>query len=216
MLLIGITGQARSGKGEVAGFIKDWAATQGVTAKERGFSDLLKWSAYRLFKPDCTMDEGIEWSDSLKQVGRVGVQGAGRYFDPVNGREFLQRYGTEAHRDVFGEDFWLDQLLPLSVSVDHLYSDRLRSNFSNARIGIIADLRFDNEAERIRELGGAVWKVERHLEQYDAHSSEEGIDPNLIDCYLDNSEGLAELRLQVESEISNLMEDYKMQLRMQI
>ena len=32
-------------------------------------------------------------------------------------REFLQRYGTEAHRDVFGKDFWLEYTLPANGSL---------------------------------------------------------------------------------------------------
>jgi len=31
----------------------------------------------------------------------------------ITGRQALQRYGTEGHRDVFGEDFWVDALLPV-------------------------------------------------------------------------------------------------------
>lgn len=212
MLLIGVTGQKRSGKGEVAGFIKDWAAKQGLTASERGFSDLLKWSAYRLFNPDCTMAEGIAWADDMK-VKEGAYVSEGRSFNMgtiVKSREFLQRYGTEAHREVFGQDFWVDGLLPLDDP------DRLRSNFDHATIGIISDLRFDNEAERIKELDGAVWKVERQLEYQDAHVSEKGIATNLLDFRLINSEGLTELRLKAEDAITDLIEDHRYQLRMQV
>jgi len=211
MLLIGVTGQKRSGKGEVAGFVKDWAYSQRLTAEERGFSDLLKWSAYRLFKPDCTMREGIEWCNELKEKGSVASYGlTDNWKLPVSGREFLQSYGTEAHREVFGKDFWVDSLLPLDDP------DKLRSNFKNATIGVISDLRFDNEAERIKELGGAIWNVERQLEIHDAHVSEQGIDPSLIDYRLDNSGGLTELRLKVEDAVGGLLEDHKLQLRMQV
>lgn len=212
MLLIGVTGQKRSGKGEVAGFIKDWAAKQGLTASERGFSDLLKWSAYRLFKSDCTMNEGIDWCDRFKQDGSLQTSNGefSRSYRHLGGREFLQRYGTEAHREVFGQDFWVDGLLPLDDP------DRLRSNFDHATIGIISDLRFDNEAERIKELGGAVWQVERQIEYQDAHVSEKGITANLLDFRLVNSEGLTELRLKAEDAVGDLIEDHKYQLRMQI
>lgn len=206
MLLIGITGQMRSGKGEIAGFIKDWASGEGLTAKERGFSDLLKWSAFRLFKPDCTMAEALVWQDGFKTKGEIRTN----MYTVMGGREFLQRYGTESHREVFGQDFWVDSLLPLDDT------DKLRSNFNNATIGIVSDLRFDNEAERIRELGGAVWQVERHLEQQDAHVSEKGINPDLISCRLDNSADLIQLRLKVEDQIAAEIEENKMQLRMQI
>lgn len=211
MQLIGIAGQKRSGKGEVAGFIKDWAKGEGLPVKERGFSDMLKWSAYRLFKPDCTMADALAWETDFKTNGHVHSKDGNIYRD-VSGRVFLQRYGTEAHRDIFGEDFWLDQLLPLTFSD----SKKLRTNFDNSAIGIISDLRFDNEAERIIELGGAVWQVDRQIQQNDAHTSEKGIDPELISCHLDNSAGLPELRLQVENEVAALLEDHKLQLRMQV
>ena len=64
----------------------------------------------------------------------------------MTGRQYLERYGTEAHRNVFGEDFWLEQALP--TTLDH-------SNM----IVIFTDCRFPNEAQRVREMGGIVVEI---------------------------------------------------------
>jgi hypothetical protein len=72
----------------------------------------------------------------------------------------LQRYGTEAHRDVFGEDFWVTQAMNgLAVT---------------SRI-VFTDVRFPNEAAAIDRKGGHVIRLERPgasiAEQY--HASEQ-------------------------------------------
>ena len=92
-------------------------------------------------------------------------------------RLFLQRYGTEAHRDIFGDDFWVKATLP--DGLDH--SDRLI---------VVTDCRFPNEAHRVHELGGYVVEVgdgtprdELHWE----HESEKPLDEDLIDWHLTNN-----------------------------
>lgn len=76
-----------------------------------------------------------------------------------NFREFLQRYGTESHRDVFGEDFWLDQALPL----DKNYTDAMY---------VVTDARFPNELARVKELGGVTVRIDGPLEFTGQHRSE--------------------------------------------
>jgi hypothetical protein len=50
-------------------------------------------------------------------------------------------------------------------------------NLENKEVIIIKDIRFENEAEYIRNLNGEIWHVVRHhLEQVKQHSSEAGIE----------------------------------------
>jgi hypothetical protein len=49
---------------------------------------------------------------------------------------------------VFGQAFWLDAALPL----DRDYSRQLV---------VVTDVRFTNEAQRVRDVGGHVWRIER-------------------------------------------------------
>jgi hypothetical protein len=69
-------------------------------------------------------------------------------------RTFLQRYGTEAHRDIFGQDFWLDQTLPKDSEgrLDDYYDDP-------NRLIVVTDCRFPNEAQRVKDCGGVVAEV---------------------------------------------------------
>lgn len=186
MILIALTGPARSGKNTVAKCIASYARQTGKTSIERGFTDIMKLSLAKSFS------DSTSWVDAFKLYGSVklDVWGDGTQTYELTGRQFLQRYGTEAHRDVFGKDFWADMLFP------HDWQDR----FGNRQIVIISDLRFESEANRVRELGGKVWRVERpQLEMVkDEHVTEQPIDESFIDATLTNDSDIYHLYEQVE------------------
>lgn len=77
-------------------------------------------------------------------------------------REVLQRLGTEAGREIFGEDFWVDQALPdgafFTEQGDKLY--------------VVTDVRFPNEARRVKDLGGHTVCVVGPDENTGEHPSE--------------------------------------------
>ena len=222
MFLIGIHGRKGSGKDTAFLSIRDWAEERGLRAFRQGFAHKLKLSAYRCFHPnppewETEVDEvtmALQWADYIKRdpdekydvtmVNAVGYKlehesGIASY--RVSGREFLQNYGTEAHRDVFGEDFWVDQLLPM---------DLWQENFNEADFAVIIDVRFENEAQRIRDLGGVVWYVDRpEIEDGDEHASEQILSSRLIDTTIPNDTDLDGFELRVR----DLMEiDYHSKL----
>lgn len=193
-LLIGIHGVARSGKDTTAGFIQEWGKFKGHgfgnTFRKRGFADKLKLSVARIFYPDISQEDAIEWCDKIKidedpsnrtEIWEYHTWAPDRVV-LITGRQLLQRYGTESHRDVFGGDFWVDQLLPtgfvghqdfiehgnIEGVSDRPYTWDWWKNFQLmagpaapiADLCVITDLRFPNELARIRELGGQAWKVE--------------------------------------------------------
>lgn len=194
MRVIGLTGPARAGKDTVAGIILD--AVPG--AVRQGFADKLKVSAARSLGWDGDEASCIAFCDWLKTEGRVshyeparpvpegGIGGA------ISGRQFLQRYGTEAHRDVFGEDFWLDAVLP--------------EGRDDAPLLVIPDVRFENEARRVLDVGGEVWRIERpDVKAVEAHVSEAGIPRPLISRTLVNDGTLEHLKRKVR--IALLLEE---------
>jgi hypothetical protein len=77
---------------------------------------------------------------------------------------YIQKF-IESHRKVFGEDFWVEQVLP-------------DGNYMHRNI-VISDLRRLNEAERVRELKGVIIRVLRENPPQDArdpdHDSESQI-----------------------------------------
>lgn len=200
MRLIGLAGPKRSGKGTVANFIGDYVGDIGKTYALRGFSDALKLSAYRCFNPKGHIINALDWELGFKTGGRVFIENAkGEPTYIVSGREFLQNYGTEAHRQIFGQDFWVDYLLPLDNP------EELNVNFSHADVGIITDMRFDNEAERIHELGGVNWSVRINDAEEDTHESEAGISPHLVDRYIDNNGSLQNLEIETRAAAMDLL-----------
>jgi hypothetical protein len=99
----------------------------------------------------------------------------------MNGRELLQRYGTEAHRDVFGSDFWVDMALPLAT--DH-----------EDKILVVTDMRFPNEVARVKELKGQTWKIIRETSSlHKDHASEQNLDDE-IDVFVNNTGTIDDLR----------------------
>ena len=196
MIVIGFHGPMQSGKDTGSEFIHEWAHEHGVFAVRRGFADLLKFSLYRIFFPDIGMKEAVRTCniDKFEEmfVALENKMGQGVHV-PI--RQVLQRYGTEAHREVFGYDFWLDQILPR----DELARIKaiMRHDDSNRYPAIvtITDTRFDNEAQRILDVGGEVWRIVRpDLELKDKHISEAILPPQLVTRVLNNHRDLAEYR----------------------
>lgn len=86
----------------------------------------------------------------------------------VSARHCLQTLGTEWGRNTINSDIWIN-------------ITKHRMEESDARIFIIDDVRFDNEAKMIRAMGGEVWKLFReNIGGSDNHISEAGVSDNLI------------------------------------
>lgn len=187
MRIIGLTGRARSGKDTVAEIVGALLSDDLVVVRE-GFADKLKLSACRLFYPDATLAQALSWCEFVKTQGQLTVEDAKQVVGidtTITGRQFLQRYGTEAHRSVFGEDFWLDAVLP--------------EGRDDCDVLVIPDARFENEVKRVRERGGEVWRIERAAaDSKDTHPSERPIPNDLVDHIVENNGTIDELRETIQ------------------
>lgn len=229
--LIGLHGKARSGKDTVADFIQSWCNANGFTSARQGFADKLKISAAHTLG---VFENEVEFCNKLKgdyERGFIEVHMATKGDGPnavvskVTGREFLQYYGTEAHRDVFGSDFWVDSLLPgTEEKYGHRYEEenyggtttagasRLPDWWANFRVGalpvadfcLVTDVRFDNEAERIKELGGEVWRIVRDGSGAGEHASEVELPGELVNVTIDNNESMLNLAEAVETIMADV------------
>ena len=212
-LLIGLTGKKGSGKNTVGEFIKEWAEKEGYQAELRGFADSLKLSFARIFVPDATLEEALLFADQMKNYGelkfnaplppdifdRFGPQSV------ISGRQALQTYGTEAHRQVFGDNFWVDQLLPDNDSNGGPNSSVWDDSTD---IRIITDARFPNEAKRVLALKGIMIRVNRPgMDANDAHASEQDLDDKYISLNLFNRADLDDLRTTVELVMEHAIPD---------
>jgi hypothetical protein len=137
-------------------------------------------------------------------------------FHRLSGREYLQHMGTQA-RKVFGADFWVDQVLPPPSTVrdvgnlafgnpyePHLVARNMRilsERYPDVSAVAFTDLRFENEAQRILDLGGEVWEVLRPGTASDGHASEQVLPRALVTRQIHNTGDLANLRYEVEKAL---------------
>jgi len=147
-----------------------------VGAKKMAFADPLKDAAKIIFS----------WTDehvygALKEV-----------VDPYWGftpRWALQKLGTEGVRDVIGKDTWVKST-----------RRRIEACLAEGQHVILTDVRFPEEARLVKELGGAVWLIQRDsLPELaaDAHPSETAMVFWDFDRVIKNNGTLGELALQV-------------------
>lgn len=175
-MLIGLNGRKQAGKDTV--YERAAHVLAGVTPVERAsFADPLYESAA------AALGVTVEWLQGAKSYPILGhailVTQPGNFgqMDVVVSqtiREFLQHYGTEAHRDVFGADFWVEQ----PNLEDH-----------GGKVVMVTDVRFENEARAVRRAGGFIVQVvgpDDVESAGDGHASEAPLPVGLIDVRLEN------------------------------
>jgi hypothetical protein len=181
--LIGITGEAGSGKDSVANFLPrdTWCISLAEPLKymlDVIYDIASRYTGYTVWDWD-----DREWKSSVNQD--LG-------FSP---RFAAQTLGTEWGRKILGEGFWI-RLLEMNII------DLFQSGVSSSSYFVIPDVRFDNEAEWIKDRGGVIWQVKRARkfqqgETFRLHESENGINPDLIDKTINNNDTLEVLKEKV-------------------
>lgn len=175
-MIIGLNGRLKSGKDTTFNIIQEVVTVGPVI--QVSFAKALKVSAAASVGSNVVSMENWKGDESIHFTRPDG--------STFTTREYLQWFGTEGHRDAFGDNFWVDIALPL----DKDYSDALY---------VVTDMRFPNEADRVIALGGHAVKVEREAAtNFSAHSSEQNID-DVIEYFLDNTGTLDDLRHNVTS-----------------
>ena len=110
-------------------------------------------------------------------------------------REILQWLGTDILRTHVNQDFFVMNM-------------KQRIDLSKAEYIIISDVRFDNEAEFIRSLGGKIVKIERTMgsgssnegktTKHSGHITEKGISEKLIDVIVENNGTIEEFQNKIK------------------
>lgn len=167
--VLGLSGWARSGKDSVAEFLE---REFGYT--KMSFAKPMK-DALIILNPMIDVYEvrtGL--ADAVKKLGWDFLKSSSTEIRPL-----LQRLGTEVGREMFGEDFWVDYAL--------------NSIPDGAKV-VFADVRYPNEAEAIRKLGGQVWRVERDgYGPANDHASEHALNKYNFDQRIYNDKDLESL-----------------------
>ena len=110
-MLIGLHGKKRSGKDTAAKLIAEWASQNGLAVRQDAFARRLKISASRALGFVGEDEDCDELCDLLKEDSSIKVSIGSNKAWEISGREYLQYYGTEAHREVFDLDFWVNTTL---------------------------------------------------------------------------------------------------------
>lgn len=172
-MIIGLNGRMRSGKDTTANILSGlFDNVQRV-----GFADKLKDSGAAAL--GITRDQ----LEELKLYGHVAIyiDGDEEPVHTLSGRQYLQYYGTEAHREQFGDDFWVDQVLDVPVT--------------DGTILVVTDMRFPNEIAGVLDRGGIAVKIRRREadEKPILHPSEQTLPDEQFDYFLDNNGTLNDL-----------------------
>ena len=161
MRLIGIAGQARSGKDTAAKYLLNKLGRNWSTAS---FADPMKAMLNAI---------DVDTSDEAKDLP------SNQY--GVSTRHMLQTLGTEWGRDGIGSNFWIDVFA--------------RSNAGQCVI--VPDVRFENEADLIREYGVLICMEGRGGIE-GSHISEQQLDFNEDDIFVNNQGSLSELYARLD------------------
>lgn len=121
-------------------------------------------------------------------------------FDAIKLRTLLQYFGTEICRNQLGNDIWIKATMNKATTIAN-----------SRRLCVIADVRFENEADSIRcindlPLYGRVVKIVRNIDKIgnnDKHESEQGI--NNYDYLIENNGSLMQLFYKVLDIIQQIV-----------
>jgi hypothetical protein len=113
-------------------------------------------------------------------------------------RQMLQLVGTDFFRDKVDADFWIHHF-------KHWYSQHVSDNI------VVTDLRFQNEVDAIKALGGIVVRITRSHETggrhtlADTHVTKQGVATlQGVDYYVANDSTLEHLYAQIDKILADI------------
>lgn len=177
--LIGLSGYATAGKDSVADVLTRLYGYQRVA-----FADKLK-----AFVRDLNPYVAFPTTDKVRAAELVDAIGDTDAKTHDEYRRFLQVTGTKV-REYFGDAVWIDAAL---------------NNLANHTV--VTDVRFQNEAQRIKSLGGIVWRIHRPgVKAANDHISEHDLDGWKFDEHIINDGTLLDLEGEVQRVLKDLGE----------
>jgi hypothetical protein len=105
-------------------------------------------------------------------------------------RQLLQRFGTEVGRNMFGQNFWVNQAIEKATRYERV---------------VFSDCRYTNEADAIKNVGGAVWRISRpEVTAINSHASEQDLNNYAFDLHIENNSTLENLHMLIEKQLGLL------------
>ena len=181
-ILIGLSGPAGCGKDTVAALLHKHGAFHRYT-----MALAMKQALEVMFDIPLSV-----WDDRVAKVAVVPWIGK-------SPRQLAQTLGTDWGRNTIHQDIWLRRMLREWDQVKTAVSPRM----------VVTDVRFDNEAQAIKNSGGTVWLVERPgVAAVAAHVSEKGVSSALIEGVVKNTGTLDQLEANMQHWIRFLLKRY--------
>jgi hypothetical protein len=178
---IGLSGYARSGKDTVVNYLE-----MKYAYKRIAFADQIRNALYNLnpiirISTEDDPNATLPWSLS-HMVDLYGWEELKEISVDVRG--LMQRMGTEVARDMWGDDFWVDQAFKQVAITPR---------------AALSDVRYVNEAQRVRDFGGQVWRIVRPgYEGVNDHASEHALDGFMYDHVILNNGSVEDLYDQID------------------
>jgi len=198
MIVLGIAGRKRCGKDMIADMIADavveWKYPIGVV--KLGFADAL----YREVACGIVIQNTHNLRDLLegectciREEMTLDYIIANMKKNKVNFRLILQGWGTDFRRKLCGDNYWL------------LKWEKELLKLPDNTLVIVPDVRFTNEYELIKRIGGHVWKVTRDVGKIDLHESEQQLKDLEVEVLIRNDFDLGYLRQTVKGHLITLL-----------
>lgn len=157
---------------------KDTVAGLLLDYERRAFADAIRQALYVL---NPYLGNNLTVADLVDEYGWEVAKSDSEV------RRLLQVLGTEVGRKMIHNDIWVTM-----ATKDLNPDDKV----------VFADVRFPNEAQAIKDLGGQIWRVNRpEAEPVNAHTSETAMNDWPFDAILTNDGTLEDLQGQVETAL---------------
>jgi hypothetical protein len=174
--LIGLTGYAQSGKDTLA----------SILVEKYGYSRIAFADKIRDFLYGVNPMVACSPTGYLRDL--VNLVGWDEAKKEPQVRRLLQDLGISA-RDLIDENIWINAALNSVESTDRV---------------VITDVRFENEANMIRSLGGQIWRVKRPgVEAVNSHISETQLDGYKVEQIFVNSGSIQDLELLIRTRMQD-------------
>lgn len=174
--IIGFAGAAFSGKDTAAEAIKESKEFAGTKVEIFAFAKPLKDACGLLFN--------LTYEQLYDPILKEKIDDRWER----SPREILQWLGTDILRTQINQDFFLMNM-------------KQRIESSKADYILICDVRFDNESEYVRSLGGKIVKIIRDhskngekTTEHSLHATEKGISDHLVDVVIENNCSIEEFK----------------------
>jgi hypothetical protein len=182
-MLIGLAGYARSGKDTLADYLVVFHDYKKVA-----FAEPMREALVRL---NPTIEVGnFKLAKLATAVNVFGWEELKGMSPDIRG--LMQRLGTEVGREMFGQNFWVEQTMKRVAEIS-----------GNC---VVSDVRYPNEAQAIRDAGGIVIKIDRQgVKAANEHSSENALADFEFDIVLRNDGTLDEFVSKATTELASVL-----------